>query len=162
MRRPPRGAAVISNQKRGRMRTQAFLDEVATRAEQELPDELRASEQKIYRNLLKIHYGVPKIHYEVWVRGKKDLIEIGLHFEADRELNFALLEHFSERFIRIRAQLGDGVEPEDWTRSWARVHETVSYESLDEDLAGEIGGKLGRMITVLQPILEAAMEERFG
>ena len=96
---------------------------------------------------------IPKSTYEVWVRGPERLIEIGLHFEADKATNDTLLAHFDARAVEIHAELGPHIEIERWTNSWSRVHQVVPYKSLDAALVDVIANKLARMIVVLQPML---------
>ncbi len=105
---------------------------------------------------VQLYFGKRSIHYEVWVRGKERLLEVGLHFESDRQTNAELLDYFRERAFEIKAELGDPVEVEQWTASWTRVHELVPYEHLDEATGRVIAERLVRMIEVLQPMLERA------
>lgn len=108
---------------------------------------------------MKISYRYPKLHYEVWVRGEERLIEIGLHFEADKSTNDALFEYFDSRAIEIHDALGPHIEIERWTNSWSRVHEVVPYKALDEELVETLAKKLAKMIIVLQPMLDAYTKE---
>jgi hypothetical protein len=105
-------------------------------------------------NLIKFHYGNPAIHYEVWVQRKRGIIEVGLHFEADRVTNQKHLETLSNHFIEIHTNLGFEIEPEQWTESWTRIHLTLGFQTLDKNLAIKIATKITRMIAVLQPFLE--------
>ncbi len=105
-------------------------------------------------SIVKISYQDPKLHYEVWVREQERLIEIGLHFEAAKEFNDALLVYFQARSVEIHAELGPCIEIERWTNSWSRVHEVVPYASLDVPLVELLAAKLAKMITVLQPMLD--------
>ena len=88
------------------------------------------------------------------MRGKEKLVEVGLHFEADKETNDALLAWFDSHAIEIHAKLGPRVEIEQWTSSWSRVHEVVPYDSLDVTLVELLAKKLAQMITVLEPLLD--------
>jgi hypothetical protein len=104
---------------------------------------------------VKLSYKNPHIHYEVWIRGKEEhLIEVGLHFEADKETNDALLAYFDSRAFEVHAELGSRVEIERWTNSWSRVHEVVPYKTLDDELVEVVAKKLAKMISVLQPMLD--------
>ena len=104
-------------------------------------------------NLIKFHYGKPAIHYEVWVQRKRGIIEVGLHFEADRVTNQKYLETLSHHFTEIQTSLGVEIEPEQWTESWTRIHLTLGFQTLDKNLAIEIATKITKMIAVLQPFL---------
>ncbi len=135
------------------MRIQEFQVSLVNQTREQLPRNLRNFDVRSFFTLFKLFYKQRRIHYEVWVRGKERLVEVGLHFEADRETNQALLDFFSERALEIHAELGPRVDIEQWTTSWGRVHEVVPYSSLDSELVDELAPKLARMITVLQPML---------
>lgn len=135
------------------MRIQQFQVSLVEKTRQQLPRALKNFEPRSFFTIVKISYRNPKIHYEVWVRGPERLIEIGLHFEADKATNDALLAHFDGRAVEIHAELGPRIEIERWTNSWSRVHQVVPYKSLDAALVAVIAKKLARMIVVLQPML---------
>ncbi len=135
------------------MRLQHFQVSVVEQTKKQLPRALHNFSARAHFTLFKLHYDYTKIHYEVWVRGKERLIEIGLHFEADKPKNDALLAYFNERSIEVHAALGPRIEIEQWTNSWSRVHEVVPYQSLDAELVKTVSSKLSRMIAVLEPML---------
>jgi hypothetical protein len=137
------------------MRIQEFQITLVEKTRKQLPRALRRFEPRSFFSILKISYRNPKLHYEVWVRGQDRLIEIGLHFEADKSTNDALLAYFQSRSLEIYAELGPRIEIEQWTNSWSRVHEVMPYESLNAELVGLLSRKLAQMITVLQPMLDA-------
>ncbi|HET8943877.1 MAG TPA: hypothetical protein VFO59_03775, partial [Dehalococcoidia bacterium] len=65
------------------------------------------------------------------------------------------LELMAQHAPEIMDGLGPDFEFEEWTPSWTRIHQTVPYDPLSEPLADEVGRRLARVITVLQPIVEA-------
>jgi len=105
-------------------------------------------------SLIKLHYGNRAVHYEVWVQRRTDKIELGLHFEADPQTNSRYLESLSRRFSEIQSQLGPLVEPEQWTDSWTRIHQSLPLGAMDETKADEVASRLAAMISVLQPMVE--------
>ncbi len=142
------------------MRVNEFLHLVADSARSRLPARWRGFHTRTRFTLIQLYYTRRTIHYEVWVRGKERLIEIGLHFEADRQTNAALLGYFSQRIFEIKDALGDPVELEQWTSSWARVHWLMPYTSLDDKTGQAAGEQLAKMIETLQPMLERAPVEK--
>ncbi len=136
------------------MRIQQFQVSLVDQTRKQLPRGLRKFDARSFFSLVKLHYDNPTVHYEVWVRGTERLIEVGLHFEADKATNDALREYFAARALEIKAELGPRVEVEQWTNSWSRVHEVVPYTSLDAALVEMLAKKLSRMISVLQPMLK--------
>ena len=95
----------------------------------------------------------PRLHYEVWVQRKTGRIEVGLHFEGEQEANYRWAEALGRRVLELQAGLGPGVELEEWTRSWTRLHRTLPLRELDEELAGEVAEVLICFIRVMEPIL---------
>jgi hypothetical protein len=140
------------------MRIQQFQVTLVEKTRNQLPRALRHFEARSFFSIVKISFQNPKVHYEVWVRGQERLIEIGLHFEAAKEINDALLDYFQQRSVEIHAELGPRIEIERWTNSWSRVHEVVPYTSLDVPLVELLAAKLAKMIQVLQPMLDAYNE----
>jgi hypothetical protein len=140
------------------MKIRDFLGLVYDKLPERLPPDLRDHQCRIRWSLLQISFEKPSIHYEVWVQRRARQIELGLHFEGDREESYAWAERLAPRVIEVKAQLGDGAELEEWTPKWTRLHETVHMETdLSEPLAGKIAARLARYIEVLEPIL---LEER--
>jgi hypothetical protein len=144
------------------MRLQEFQVSVVKQTQKQLPRALKTFNARTMFTLFKIFYDHPRTHYEVAVRGQERLIEIGLHFEEEKTLNDEWLAHFRARAFEIHAELGARVEVEQWTQSWARVHEVVPYQSLDAKLVETVAEKLTRMITVLEPMLRQRGGKRTG
>jgi len=139
------------------MRVNDFLSLVLQHTERLVTAELRPFTARIHSVWLQIYHWAPKIHYEVWLARKTGRIEIGLHFEGERELSYRWAEVLAARMLEVQAALGPQVELEEWTSSWTRVHQTTPYDPLSEALAESVAEKLAATIAVMQPILE---EER--
>lgn len=136
------------------MRIRDFLTQVYDRIPDELPQSLRDHQWRVRWSLLQVYFGRPAIHYELWVQRKKRRIEIGLHFECDREESYRWADALAGRAMEIQAQLGPDVELEEWTEKWTRLHETLSLEGdLTEELAVKLARRFARYIEVLEPIL---------
>ena len=138
------------------MQTREFLEALVELVRQQLSPELRDFQVTASpMSLVKLHYGRPTIHYEVWVQKRRGEVELGLHFEGDAESNRRHLELLSRRRDAIRSALGPGVDAEPWDRGWTRVHETVPLEPLNDDFLIELSFKLSAMIRTLEPMLRA-------
>ncbi len=135
------------------MRLQQFQVSFVDKTRQQLPRSLRDFHARSFFTLVKLSYAHPKIHYEVAVRGKERLLEIGLHCEDDKSVNDALLVFFEARAFEIHAELGARVEIEQWTNTWSRVHQVMPYTALDATLVEQVADELARMITVLEPMV---------
>jgi hypothetical protein len=137
-----------------RLKTREFLAQVVELLRMQLPAELRdVNVVGPVGALIKVHYGNPKVHYEVWVRRKAGGIEVGLHFEGDAGLNRRYLSELAGRYAPVVASLGPGVEPEEWVRSWTRVHQTIPFSDLDEDTLMVVSGRLSQMVARLEPVV---------
>jgi hypothetical protein len=141
------------------MRVAEFMRHLQERVLSLLPTEQREGIQtRIRFTWFQAHYHSPKVHYEVWLTRKTRRIEIGLHFEGPREFSYRWLELMAEHVPEIMDGLGPDFEFEEWTPSWTRIHQTVPYDPLSEQLADEVARRLSRVITVLQPIVERERE----
>jgi hypothetical protein len=147
----PRGRSLCHH---AAVRIRDFLLAVYDALSARLTGALRDHEWRVRWSLLQLYFGNPTVHYEVWVQKKNRRIELGLHFEGERDDNYAWAAALAPRALEIQAQLGPSVELEEWTESWTRLHETISFEGkLDEALAAEIAGRLARFMEVLEPLL---------
>jgi hypothetical protein len=137
------------------LRVRDFMSIVHERTIQRLPPQLQKGITARVRFVwFQAHYHSRKVHYEVWLTRKTGRIEIGLHFEGPREFSYHWAELMASHMPEIQARLGSHVELEEWTASWTRLHQTVPYDPLSEELAEEVARRLAEMIAVLQPIVE--------
>lgn len=136
------------------MNTRDFLRQVVEQTRTRLPDGLRDF-QTIgpWASLVKLHYGEPAIHYEVWVQRRTGNVEVGLHFEGAPERNSLYLEALVQRSRHIVRALGPEVEPEQWTASWTRVHWPLSLADLDDGLLLTASDRLSKLMSVLEPLV---------
>ena len=128
------------------MQAQAFLATVRDKALAGLPAELRPAHSRIRYGMLQLHYGDPRVHYEVWLVRRTGLIEVGLHFEGEREMNLARAEQLAERVLELRELLGPDAELEQWSPSWTRLHLTIPIGLLDEELSDDVAGRLASLV----------------
>jgi hypothetical protein len=139
-----------------------FLLDVQDVVAKRLPKPLRRYKWRSRSSLLQVYFQEPAVHYEVWVQRKTGSVEIGLHFEGDRELNYRWAAALAEHAPEIQAQLGPDVELEEWTQKWTRLHEQRTMpggegwrpkDQLTDELVQQIGERLARFIEVLEPIM---------
>ena len=97
-------------------------------------------------------FGNPQLHYEVWIRSRIGVIELGLHFEADPLTNARLLAAFRANAKAVRRALIDA-RVEEWDRGWARVWQPLPYRKPDAQLAVELAERIAAYVTALEPIL---------
>ena len=142
------------------MRPQEFLFATRERTAARLPAELRSWQTRVVYASLQAHYGNPRIHYEVWLVRKTGRIEVGLHFEDERERNHHLAQVLAAHADALRASIGPNVELEEWTTSWARLHETLPLGPLTDALCDEVTARLAAIVAATQPLLAAAGANR--
>ncbi len=111
-----------------------------------------------FRWIIQFNFGERRLHYEVGrVAHSKDL-ELAYHFESkDKNLNRYLLTGFRRHLFEIRDTLGPQIQAEMWDRGWTKIYERVpqadfSAADYTSEYQEEIGKRLARMITCLQPI----------
>jgi hypothetical protein len=105
--------------------------------------------------MAKLWSGNRQLHYEVWMRERLGVIELGLHFEADALTNARLIAAFRARERTIRRSLGEDVRIETWDRGWARVWEPMTLVTLDRAFLERVGGRIAAYVTALEPLLRA-------
>src|SRR5262245_60191547 len=71
-----------------------FFTLVTTQVRTKLPPELADFHHHANIMLLKIDYGVERVHYEVWADGARQRLELGLHFEDGPASTAAYLAFF--------------------------------------------------------------------
>ena len=135
------------------MRWPVFLRGVAAAMRAELPLELRAFEWSSTSWMAKAWYGNRAVHYEIWIRHRAKVVELGLHFEADELSNARLLGAFRMRAKEVRRALGDPARIEEWDKGWARIWEPFALRTLDEDFAAQVRGRFIDYVRVLEPML---------
>ncbi len=142
------------------MNTRAFLLQVVELTRTRLPEGLRGFQVVgPWASLVKLHYGEPYVHYEVWVQRRTGNIEIGLHFEGAPEHNSRHLDALIRRSNLIIRGLGPEVEPEQWTASWTRIHWPLPLAELDETLLVKVSKRLADLMRVLEPLVREAHDE---
>ena len=138
----------------GGYRPQEFLHEVRDRLQTALPEPLRAFRSRVVFSTLQVHYGDPRVHYEVWIQRKTGRIEVGLHFEGERDISYGWAALLAPHVHEVRAAVGSDAELEEWTPSWARLHVLVPYRDLDAALAERVTARLAALVAWAQPFLQ--------
>ena len=118
-----------------------------------LPADLRDFRWSAYNSQAKAWFGNPELHYEIWVRSRLRVVELGLHFEADELTNARLLAAFRARAKDVKRGLGKDARIEEWDRGWARVWEPVSLELDDAALRDHVATRFAAYIGALEPIV---------
>ena len=119
----------------------------------DLPAALRTFKWSAYSYQAKAWFGNPAIHYEITVRGRLRVVELGLHFEADDLTNARLLGAFRGRGKEVKRGLGKDVLIEEWDRGWTRLWEPLSLELEDDELRKRVAARIAAYIRVLEPIV---------
>jgi hypothetical protein len=158
---PGQQSAVMSAESRpsGRsanLNRRDFFTLVSSQVQAKLPPELADFHYHTNIMLLKIDYGVERVHYEVWADGARQRLEIGLHFEDGPASTAAYLAFFDARIVEIKHRLGVNVELERWTISWGHLFESIALGPLDRKLAQTVADRLAAYIALLQPLVVEA------
>ncbi|HUZ01851.1 MAG TPA: hypothetical protein VMU89_15995 [Thermomicrobiaceae bacterium] len=140
-----------------------FFHDVVVQTRLALPEDLREFQSSVTMNLVKLYYGHPRLHYEVWANARDNHIEVGLHFEDGPESTEQLIAFFDGHIVEIKHDAGPEIDLERWTPSWGHLYQMLPYQPLTETLARDVAARLARMIAVLQPLLtEADARVRLG
>ncbi len=133
-----------------------FFADVVDDLRRLLPDDLATFTHRAGMNLLKVHYGNERVHFEVWTDGQRGQIEVGLHFEDGPLSTAAYLAFFDARIVELKHDLGPQLELERWTASWGHLYELHPLGRLDQAAVNRVARRLAALITALQPLVEAA------
>ena len=95
------------------------------------------------------------MHYEIWVQRKTQRLEIGLHFEGDRERSYAAAALLADNMAAVIDAIGPEYELEEWTPSWTRLHRSFAALSLTPDLAAEAADHAAQLIGGMEPLISA-------
>ena len=135
------------------LRTRDFLTLVRDTTLPHLGDHLGHPQARVVFSSLQIHFGDPRLHYEVWPVRKTGRLEIGLHLEGPQDWSRALAARLAGHADELRRALGPDYELEDWTASWCRLHRTLPLEPLSPALADAVAARLAALIRVTEPLL---------
>jgi hypothetical protein len=125
---------------------QPFLELVLAQLTESAAASVGPWQSRVRHRMLQIHFGNPRVHYELWLQTKAGRVELGLHFEDQPELNLRWGARFAARVFELQEALGPEIELEEWTASWTRLHLTVPYEPLTAAFAAELAERFGRLI----------------
>jgi len=144
----PRRPAVPS------LRIRDFLAEVHAGVEAGLGAALDGLDWRQRFGYLQYYRGSPAIHYEVWAQRRTSRVEIGLHFEGERDDNYRAAEMLALRAPEVQAVVGPEYELEEWTQTWTRLHHTLAGASLTPELAAESARRVLALIRGMEPMID--------
>jgi hypothetical protein len=151
----PIGVGLVPS-RRGALTRRDFFDEVIDRLRPVLPEDWRAFRHKANSLLLKIYFDNERVHYEVWCDAERHILGLGLHFEDGPVSTAAYLAYFDGLIVELKHLLGPEIELERWTTSWGHLYEHWPLGALTVEVADRVAVRLARLISTLQPLVEAA------
>jgi hypothetical protein len=107
--------------------------------------------------LMKVHFGEPAYHFEVWHHTGAGRLEVGLHFEASAAENESAFDFFRARIVEVKAGL-PRAELEPWDRGWSRLYETFPAARLDTEALEHAIDLTVEYVVTLQPMLGQFLE----
>ena len=123
-----------------------------------LPAEMRQFHTTRGRGrLMKVHFGEPAYHFEVWHHTGAGRLEVGLHFEASAAENQPAFDFFRARIVEVKAGL-PRAELEPWDRGWSRLYETFPAARLDSEALDQAIDLTTEYVVTLQPMLGQFLE----
>ena len=136
------------------LRIRDFLDLVHEGVGKRLGAKLGGFDVRQRFSYLQYYRGSPAVHYEVWAQKKTSRLEIGLHFEGERERNYEAAELLAMRAPDVQAAIGPEYELEEWTQAWTRLHRSFAAPSLTPELAAEAAERVTALIRGMEPIID--------
>lgn len=135
------------------LRIRDFLAEVHAGVVAGLGADLDGLEVRQRFGYVQYYRASPDIHYEVWAQRKTNRVEIGLHFEGERDRNYEAAELLAMRAPDVQARIGTEYELEEWTQSWTRLHRSFAAETLTPELAADSAARVLALIRGMEPII---------
>ena len=135
------------------MQWPTFLRDLQRDLRADLPRDLAGFRWRAGHAQAKAWYGNFSLHYEIWVRGRLHVVELGLHFESDALTNARLLAAFRARAKEVKRGLGGEARIEEWDKGWARIWEPISLELADGELRDRVRARLSDYMRALEPML---------
>ncbi|MEX2245167.1 MAG: hypothetical protein WEC75_00605 [Dehalococcoidia bacterium] len=138
----------------GSLRVRDFLALVHEGVLSRLGKRLDGMETRQRFGYVQYYRGTPDVHYEVWAQRKTGRLEIGLHFEGERDANYRAAELLALRAPDITARIGPEYELEEWTKVWTRLHRTSEAAALTEELADDAAERVAALIRGMEPVID--------
>jgi hypothetical protein len=136
------------------LRVRDFLALVHEGVRARLGPELDGMQWRQRFSFVQYYRGSPDVHYEVWAQRKTGRLEVGLHFEGERERNYAAAEALAVRAPDVQRQVGSGYELEEWTKSWTRLHRSSDAAALTPELAEDAAESVCALMRGMEPIID--------
>ncbi|MGD9935185.1 MAG: hypothetical protein AB7T37_15930 [Dehalococcoidia bacterium] len=143
----------------GALKAREFLFLCEDQALAKVPATLQPTGRTVMWTILQLHYGDPKIHYELQPMPSRGQVELGLHFEATVEQNDAWAAVIAHHAHALRSCMGDDWELEVWTPSWRRLHRVYPAETLTAALASRVASDLTALIAATGHFLRDGIDE---
>ncbi len=134
----------------------AFFDGIIRSLRRELPEDLQTFRTRQSGTILKVFYEDYRIHFEVWVDKRRNVVEIGLHLEDGPASTLAILAMLDSSILEIKHILGPHLEFGRWTLSWGHAVEFLGLQPLDADFRNLVASRLRLYVETLQPLIEQA------
>ena len=138
----------------GDLRIRDFLALVHEGVEGRLGRGLDGMEMRQRFSYVQYYRGSPDVHYEVWAQRKTGRLEIGLHFEGERDANYRAAELLAMRAPDVQSAVGQEYELEEWTKSWTRLHRSFDAQALTPELADEAAHHVVELMRGMEPIID--------
>jgi hypothetical protein len=136
------------------LRVRDFLALVHEGVRARLGDDLDGMQWRQRFSFVQYYRGSPAVHYEVWAQKKTARLEIGLHFEGDRDRNYEAVEALAMLAPDVQRQVGPEYELEEWTKSWTRLHRSFDAPALTPALADEAAERACALMRGMEPIID--------
>ena len=126
-----------------------FHDAVAGELPALLPPALRDYRVARMGGVLKVHYGDPRRHYELWFRGGG--LEVALHLEGRPEDYEPALRLLESRLSLLTRSLGGEMRLEPFGPSWVHLYEWWPGQARTTELASDAAARLSELVRLLEP-----------
>ncbi len=117
-----------------------------------LPPALRTVSHRLRSSQAQWFFDDPRIHFEAWWHAQTGRLEIGLHLEAETEVNDRIAARLAHHLFEVKARLGSQFDLEPWDRGWVRLYETHPMDGFDAAAVSRSAARIAEVISVLWPL----------
>ena len=150
------------------IRVRQFIQSVYDQLRKELPAALRKHDAELLSSILQLRFRSESTVFQLRVRHKARLLEIGTEFRGTRGENEWWRDQLAQRLSELKARVGPSIELEETSRTRTRLFENIYLNpdqnqpisrSLTDAQALDTAKRLARFIQAVEPLVGGAKSD---
>ena len=150
------------------VRVRQFIQSVYDLLCEELPSALRGHDAEQLSSILKLRFRGESAVYQLRVRHKARLLEIGTEFRGTQDENERWRDRLAQSLPELKARVGPSIELEETSRTRTRLFENIRLDpdqnrpisrSLTDAQASETAKRFARLIQTVEPLVRGVRSD---